>query len=181
MVFLCWWHDAKQPAINHTYKGNVTNEEVYAKIQPSIGQHKDRLTIVRRAKLQWYGHISHSSGLAKKHLAKHSERGTKTWRPKETVRNQHPGMDRPGVWQVPEDSGEHGRMQKTGRKASVTNPMTLTVKGLMMMMMMMMTMIMNQSLNEQLPINCLVRQTVQLKPCIRRVIFKVWSSNGEIN
>ena len=48
-----------------SYKDHVTNEEVRAKIQQAIGPHEDLLTIVKRHKLQWYGHVSHSSGLAK--------------------------------------------------------------------------------------------------------------------
>ena len=47
-----------------SYKDHVTNEEVHAKIQQAIEPHED-LTIVKRRKLQWYGHISRSSGLAK--------------------------------------------------------------------------------------------------------------------
>ena len=34
-------------------------------IQEAIGPHEDLLTIVKRRKLQWYGHVSGSSGLAK--------------------------------------------------------------------------------------------------------------------
>ena len=48
-----------------SYKDRVTNEEVHAKIQQAIGPHKDFLTIVKRRKLQWYGHVSRSSDLAK--------------------------------------------------------------------------------------------------------------------
>ena len=51
---------------------------------------------------------------------------------------QNQGMDRPGVQQVPEGSGEQGKMEKTGCKIICGAPMTLAVKGLMMMMMMMM-------------------------------------------
>ena len=47
-----------------SYKDHVTNEEVRAKIQQAIDPH-DLLTIVKRRKLQWYGHVSRSSGLAK--------------------------------------------------------------------------------------------------------------------
>ena len=47
------------------YKDRVTNEKVRAKIQQAIGPHEDVLTIVKRRKLQWYGHVSRSSGLAK--------------------------------------------------------------------------------------------------------------------
>ena len=48
-----------------SYKHHVTNEEVRAKIQLAIGSHEDLLTMVKRRKLQWYGHVSRSSGLAK--------------------------------------------------------------------------------------------------------------------
>ena len=48
-----------------SYKDHVTNEEVRAKIQQAIGPHEDLLTIVKRRKLQWYGHVSRSSGVAK--------------------------------------------------------------------------------------------------------------------
>ena len=47
-----------------SYKDHVTYEESRAKIQQAIGPHED-LTIVKRRKLQWYGHVSRSSGLAK--------------------------------------------------------------------------------------------------------------------
>ena len=48
-----------------SYKDHFTNEEVHAKIQQAIGPHEDLLTIVKRRKLQWYGHVSRSSGLTK--------------------------------------------------------------------------------------------------------------------
>ena len=69
------------------------------------------------------------------HLARHSERGKKTRRTKEEVGRQHQGMDRPGVLQVPEGSGEQGKMEKTGCKIICGASMTLAVKELMMMMM----------------------------------------------
>ena len=46
-------------------KDHVTNEEVRAKIQQATGPHEDLLTIIKRRKPQWYGHVSRSSGLAK--------------------------------------------------------------------------------------------------------------------
>ena len=83
-----------------SYKDHVTNEEVRAKIQQAIGPHEDLLPIIRRRKLQWYGHVSRSSGLAKTILQStvkgeedHADRG-----------REHQGMDRPGVRQVPEGS-----------------------------------------------------------------------------
>ena len=48
-----------------SYKDHVINEEVRAKIQQATGPHEDLLTIVKRRKLQWYGHVCRSSGLAK--------------------------------------------------------------------------------------------------------------------
>ena len=41
---------------------------------------------------------------------------------------------RPGVRQVPEGSGEQGKMEKTGCKIICGAPTTLAVKGLMRMM-----------------------------------------------
>ena len=47
-------------------KNHIANEEVVrAKIQQAIGPHEDLLTIVKRRKLQWHGHVSRSTGLAK--------------------------------------------------------------------------------------------------------------------
>ena len=48
-----------------SYRDHVTNKEVCAKIQQAIGSNKDLLTTVKRRKLQWYGHVFSSSGLAK--------------------------------------------------------------------------------------------------------------------
>ena len=117
-----------------SYKDHVTNEEVRAKIQQAIGPHEDLLTIIKRRKLQWYGHVSRSSGLAKT-ILQVSERGKKTRRTKEEVGRQHQGMDRPGVRQVPEGSGEQEKMEKTGCEIICDAPTTLAVQGLMMMMM----------------------------------------------
>ena len=50
------------------------------------------------------------------HLVRHSERGKKTRQTEEEAGRQHQGMDRPRVWQVPEGSGEQGKMEKTVAK-----------------------------------------------------------------
>ena len=60
MVMRCY-----RKILHISYKDHVTNEEVRAKIQQAIGPHEDLLTIVKRRKLQWYSHVSRSSGLAK--------------------------------------------------------------------------------------------------------------------
>ena len=43
----------------------MTNEEVRNRIQNAIGVHDDLLTMVKKRKLRWYGHISRSFGVAK--------------------------------------------------------------------------------------------------------------------
>ena len=68
------------------------------------------------------------------HLARHSERGKKTRQTEEEVGRQHQGMDRPGVRQVREGSGDQGKMAETGCKIVCGAPTTLAVKGLMMIM-----------------------------------------------
>ena len=51
--------------LNISYKDHATNEEVCNRIQNVIGVHDDLLTMVKKRKLGWYGHISRSSGMAK--------------------------------------------------------------------------------------------------------------------
>ena len=80
------WY-CKIPRIS--YKDHVTNEEVRAKIQQAIGPHEDLLTILKRRKLQWYGHVSRSSCLAKTIMQRHSERGKETRQTEEEVGRQH--------------------------------------------------------------------------------------------
>ena len=91
--------------------------------------HEDRLTIGKRCKLMWYGHVCRSSGLAKNHLARRSERGRKTGQTEEEVGRQHQGMDRPGVRQVPEGSGEQRKMEEAGCEIICDAPTTLRTEG----------------------------------------------------
>ena len=51
--------------LNISYKNHVTNEDVRSRIQNATGVHDDLLTMVKKRKLRWYGHISRSSGTAK--------------------------------------------------------------------------------------------------------------------
>ena len=103
-------------------------------IQQAIGPHEDLLTIVKRRELQWYGCFPFiRSGQSR--LARHSERGKKTRQTEEEVGRQHQGMDRPGVRQVPEGSGEQGKTEKTGCGIICCAPSTFAVMRQMMMMM----------------------------------------------
>ena len=94
--------------LNISYKDHVTNEEVRNRIQNAIGMHDDHLTMVKKQKLRWYGHISRSSGMAKTILqgtvkgARRRGRQKKKWE----------GMDGNGVWRFPEGSGRQGKMER---------------------------------------------------------------------
>ena len=51
--------------LNSSYKDHATNEEVRRKIQAAIGEYDELLTLVKKRKLRWFGHVLRSSGLAK--------------------------------------------------------------------------------------------------------------------
>ena len=75
---------------------------------------------------EWTGRVEIRSG--QNHLARHGVRGKKTRQTEEEV-GRHQGMDRPGVRQVPEGSGEQGKMEETGCEIICDAPVTLVVKG----------------------------------------------------
>ena len=54
-----------QRLLNISYKDHVTNEEVRRMIQADIGEYGELMTLVKKRKLRWFGHVSMSSGLAK--------------------------------------------------------------------------------------------------------------------
>ena len=56
----CYWR-----LLNISYKDHVTNKEVRRKIQAAIGEYDELLTLVKKRKLRWFGHVSRSSGLVK--------------------------------------------------------------------------------------------------------------------
>ena len=106
---------------------HISYREVCAKIQQAIGQHKDLLTMVKRRKLQWYGHVIRSKPPCKAQWK--GEEDNFTRQTEEKVGRQHQGMDRPGVRQVPEGCGKQGKMEKTGCEIICGAPATLAVKG----------------------------------------------------
>ena len=91
--------------LNIFYKDHMTNEEVRNRIQNAIGVHNDLITMVKKRKLIWYGHISSSTGMAKIILqgtvkgARRRGRQKKRW---EDNNKEWTGM---GVWRFPEGSG----------------------------------------------------------------------------
>ena len=63
------------------------------------------------------------------HLASHSDKGKKTRQAEEDVERQHQEMDRTGVRQVPEDSGEQRKMEETGCEVIGGASTNFAVKG----------------------------------------------------
>ena len=61
--------------------------------QDPVGPHGDLLATLKRLKLEWYGHVSRSLGLAKTILQGTSERGKKTRQTHVEVGRQHKAMD----------------------------------------------------------------------------------------
>ena len=51
--------------LNSSYKDHVTNEEVRRKIQGAIGEYGELLTLVKKRKLSWFGHVSRSPWFSK--------------------------------------------------------------------------------------------------------------------
>ena len=110
-----------------SYKDHVTNKEVHAKVQQAIGPHED-LVIVKRRKLQWYGHVSLSSGLAKTILQGTVKGGSRQGRQRkrwEDIR-EWTGLEF-GRSQRAVENRE--KMEKTSCKIICGAPTTLTVKG----------------------------------------------------
>ena len=124
-----------------SYKDHVTSEEVRAKIQQAIGPHED-LPIVKRRKLQWYGHVSRSSGLPKTVLQgtvkggrrkgkqrKRWEDNTREWTGLEFTKTREPQM-------IPKPKSDpiraqtvapHDRMIMRGVRTTTTTCITGTV------------------------------------------------------
>ena len=75
--------------LNISYKDQVTNEEVRRKIQATIGEYDELLTLVKKRKLRWFGHVSRSSGLANTLLQGTVKGKRKKWQTEEEVGRQY--------------------------------------------------------------------------------------------
>ena len=112
------------------YKDHVTNEEVPAKIQQAIGPHGDLLTIVKRRKLQWYGHVSRSSGPAKTSLQGTVKEGRRQDKQRKTLEDkirEWTGLEFAKSQRAVENRKKE--MEETGCEIICGAPTTLTVKG----------------------------------------------------
>ena len=110
-------------------KDHVTKGEVRAEIQQAIGPHEDLLTIVKRRKLQRYDHVSSSSGMAEAILQGTVNGGRRQGRQRKRWADNIKKMDRRGVHQGPEGSGEKGKMEETDSKIICGAQTILAVKG----------------------------------------------------
>ena len=114
-----------------SYKDHVTSEEVRAKIHQAIGPQEDLLTLVKRRKLQWYGHVSRSSGLAKAILqgtvkgGRRQSRQKKRW---EDKISECTGL-KFAKSQGAVENRERKKKQETGCEVIFGAPTTLAIKG----------------------------------------------------
>ena len=86
--------------LNISYKDHVTNEEVRRKIQAVIGEYDEFLTLVKKRKLRWFGHVSRSSGLAKTILQGTVKGKKKKRQTEEESGRQYQRVDRNGLCQL---------------------------------------------------------------------------------
>ena len=112
-----------------SYKDHVTIKEVHAKIQQAIGPHEDLLTIVKRCKLQWYDHVSRSSGLSKAILQGTVKRGRRQGRQRkrwEDKSREWTGLEFAKSQRAVEN---RGKMEEIGCEIICGAQTTLTAKG----------------------------------------------------
>ena len=111
-----------------SYKDHVTNENVRAKIQQAIGPHED-LTIVKRCKLQWCGHVSRSPGLAKTIMQGTVKGGRRQGRQRKRLEDnirEWTGLE----FAKSQRAVENGKkMEETGCEVICGAPTTPAVKG----------------------------------------------------
>ena len=85
--------------LNISYKDHVTNEEVRRKIQAAIGEYDELLTLVKKRKPIWLGHVSRSAGLAKT-ILQGTVKGKRKRQTEEEMGRQYQRVDRNGRCQL---------------------------------------------------------------------------------
>ena len=114
--------------LNISYKDHVTNEEVHNRIQNAIRVHDDLLTMVKKRKLRWYGHISRSSGMAKT-VPQGTVKGARR-RGRDRKITSRNGREWGSEIRFPEGSGRQGRVERYCCNVICGAPTTSKVKGL---------------------------------------------------
>ena len=110
-----------------SYKDHVSNEEVRAKVQQAIGPRKDLLTIVKRRKLQWCGHVSRSSGLTKTTWQGTVKGGRRQGRQRKRWEDNI--REWTGLEFAKSQRAEQRKMEETGCEVICDAPTTFAVKG----------------------------------------------------
>ena len=100
----------------------------------AIAPHEDFLTIVKKRKLQWYGHVSRSSGLAKIILQDIVKGGRRQGRQRKRLKTTS-GNGQARSSPIPRGQWRLGKTEGSGCGIFCGVPTTLAVKGLIMMMM----------------------------------------------
>ena len=83
-------------AIEHSYKGHVTNKEVRRKTEAAIGEYDEVLTLVKKRRLRWFGHVS-GLWFSNDNPVWHIERKKKKMQTEEEVGRQYHRVDRHGL------------------------------------------------------------------------------------
>ena len=111
-----------------SYKDHVTNEEVRARIQQATRPHEDLLTIGKRHKLRWYGHVFRSSDLAETTLKSTVKEGRRQSRQKSWEDNisEWTGLEFAKSKRAAENNNK--KMEETGCEIICGAPTTLVVK-----------------------------------------------------
>ena len=87
------------------------------------------VSVMKKQKLRWYGHISRSFGMAKT-ILQGTVKGARTGRQKRRWEDKHQRMDRNGVWRFPEGSEKQGKVARYCCNVICGAPTTIKVKGL---------------------------------------------------
>ena len=115
--------------LNISYKDPVPKEEVRNRIQNATGVHDDLLTMVKKRKLRWYGHISRSSGMAKT-ILQGTVKGARRRGRQKKWEDKIKEWTGNGVWRFPEGSRRQVRMERYCCNVIYGAPTTSKVKGL---------------------------------------------------
>ena len=108
--------------LNISYKDHITNEEVRSRISTAIGAHDSLLSIVKKRKMTWYGHVTRSTGPAKTILqGMYSTRRQTERKVEEDVGGQHQGMDRTVFADWEKVAHDRCRWREIARKSSVVS------------------------------------------------------------
>ena len=62
-----------------TFHDHITNQAVKDKLAPILNNKDNLLTVVKKRKLKWYGHVSRGQGMATTNPSRNSTWRKETW------------------------------------------------------------------------------------------------------